>query len=354
VEPSATEAWNEFCDLLKEAGRLLERPDLGLTDFDRGEGLRYLARLVGIGLVNALENPGPLRPEFRRLPPHAGFGLDNPDNVYLSVGIDPRHDYRISGRRGTIAYLSFAAQNQNYARRDRITGGAGHIDDDELDLGPDGAFEVIASQEPRPGNWLRLAPDSRMILVRQTFMDPTTEVAADLEIECLTPPPPPPRLDPDAVREQLLGGAMYAIGASTWFADWVAPWRAAPNAMHAPDPEHHRLVGGDPNIVFRLGYWSLAPDERLVIEVVPPECDYWNFQLANIWSECLDKRYEPISVNAHSARPAPDGSVRIVVAHEDPGEPNWVSTAGHAHGIMGVRWVRATTHPMPVCRVERV
>ncbi len=353
MEPSATEVWNEFCDLCKEAGSLLERPDLGLTDLDRGEGLRYLARLLGVGLVNALENPGPLRPEFRRLPPHAGFGLDNPDNVYMSAGIDPSHDYRISGRRGTIAYLSFAAQNQNYARRERITGGAGHLNDDELHLAADGTFEVIASQEHRPGNWLRLAPDSRMILVRQTFMDPATEVAADLSIECLTSPPPPPRLDPDGVRDLLLGGAMYAIGASAWFADWVAPWRAAPNSMHAPDPEHHRLVGGDPNIVFRLGYWTLAPDERLVIEVVPPECDYWNFQLANIWSECLDKRYEPISVNAHSAHLEPDGSVRIVVAHEDPGTPNWLSTTGHSHGIMGVRWVRATSHPMPVCRVER-
>jgi hypothetical protein len=352
VEPSAIEVWKEFCGLLEQAGQILERDDLGLTDFDRGEGLRYLARLAGVGLESFLEHQGPRRPEFRRLPAHAGFGLDNPDNVYMSAGIDPTLDYRISGRRGTIAYLSFAAQNQNYAKRERITGGAGHLDDEDLDLAPDGTFELIASQEPHPGNWLQLAPDSSMVLVRQTFMDPATEVAADLRIECLAPAPPPPRLDPDAVRNLLLGGAMYAIGASTWFADWVAPWRETPNAMHAPDPEHHRLVGGDPNIVFRLGYWSLAPDERLVIQVTPPECDYWNFQLANIWTECLDKRYEPISVNKHSATYGPDGSVRIVVAHDDPGEPNWISTTGHTHGIMGLRWVRAQSFPMPDCRVE--
>ena len=193
-----------------------------------------------------------------------------------------------------------------------------------------------------------------MILVRQTFMDPATEVAADVRIECLAPPPAPPRLDPAAVRNQLLGAAMYTIGASSWFADWVAPWAEHPNAFHAPDPEHHRLVGGDPNIVFRLGAWAIGPDERLVIEVTPPECDYWNFQLANIWTECLDKRYEPISVNKHSAVLEPDGSVRIVVAHEDPGVANWVSTTGHAHGIMGVRWVRAQSHPMPETRVERL
>ena len=354
AEPTAIEVWAEFCDLLKEAGKLLERDDLQPSDFDRGEGLRYLARLAGVGLVSFLENQGPLRPEFRALPAHAGFGLDNPDNVYVSAGIDPRYDYRIHGTRGSIAYLSFAAQNQNYAERDRITGGAGHLDDEDLDLAPDGRFEVIASQEPQPGSWLALAPDTSMILVRQTFMDPATEIAADLRIECLAPPPAPPRLDPGAVRNQLLGAAMYTIGASSWFADWVAPWAEHPNAFHAPDPEHHRLVGGDPNIVFRLGAWAIGPDERLVIEVTPPECDYWNFQLANIWTECLDKRYEPISVNKHSAVLEPDGSVRIVVAHEDPGVANWVSTTGHAHGIMGVRWVRAQSHPMPETRVERL
>ena len=353
MEPSAIEVWDELCDLLKQAGSLLERDDLGLTDFDRGEGLRYLARLAGVGLESFLENQGPRRPEFRRLPPHAGFGLDNPDNVYMSAGIDPTLDYRISGNRGTISYLSFAAQNQNYAKADRITGGAGHLNDEDLQIAPDGTFELMVSQDAQPGNWLRLAPDSSMVLVRQTFMDPSTEVAADLRIECLAPTPPPPRLAPDAVRNLLLGGAMYAIGASSWFADWVAPWREAPNTMHAPDPEHHRLVGGDPNISFYLGYWALGPDERLVLEVTPPVCDYWNFQLANIWTACLDKRYEPISVNKHSATYGPDGSVRIVVAHDDPGEPNWISTAGHDHGIMGLRWVRAESLPAPTLHVDR-
>jgi hypothetical protein len=31
--------------------------------------------------------------------------------------------------------------------------------------------------------------------------------------------------------------------------------------------------------------------------------------------------------------------VRIVVAHVDPGHPNWLDTAGHARGTIGVRWV---------------
>lgn len=220
------DAWREFCELLADAGEVLQRDDLGLDTFDRAEGLRYLARLTQNGLLSFLEAPGPRHPRFLSMPSHCGFGLDNPDNVYSSAGIDPAQGYRITGTRGTIRYLSFAAQNQNYARRDRITGGAGHLDHTDLEVEADGTFELIASQDEHPGNWLRLAPDSSMILVRQTFADPS-EVAASLEIECLGVDDPPSPLTPSAVPHQLLGGAMYAIGASAWFADWVAPWRTS-------------------------------------------------------------------------------------------------------------------------------
>lgn len=189
-----------------------------------------------------------------------------------------------------------------------------------------------------------------MILVRQTFADRDGETAAALTIECVGVTDPPPVLDPAKVPDQLLGGAMYAIGASTWFADWVAPWRAEPNHLHFPDSEHHRLVGGDPNIVFQLGYWSLGSDEALVIEATPPRCEYWNFQLGNIWAECLDKR-RIISRSIATTSLEADGSFRLVVAHDDPGTANWIDTCGHRHGIMGLRWVRADAHPAATTRV---
>ena len=40
------EAWTEFCDLLKKAGDVILRDDLETSAFDRGEGLRYLGRLL--------------------------------------------------------------------------------------------------------------------------------------------------------------------------------------------------------------------------------------------------------------------------------------------------------------------
>ncbi|HQV57462.1 MAG TPA: DUF1214 domain-containing protein [Ilumatobacteraceae bacterium] len=349
--PDPAGLWTEFCQLLVKAGAVLQRDDLDLDDFDRAEGVRYLGRLAQNGLSAFMENPGPLHPAFRSLPEHCGFGLDNPDNVYSSAGIDPNRDYVIRGSRGTITYLSFAAQNMNFAKRDTITGGAGHLYHGDLRTEADGSFTVTASQQPQPGNWLQLNPDTTMILMRQTFADRRVERAAEVTIECVGVDERPAQLPPASVKHRILGAAMYTIGSAAWFADWVVPWMSNPNQMHVPTEDHHRLMGGDPNIAFQLGYWTLQPGQRLIVDAVPPRCDYWNFQLGNIWAECLDKRRQ-ISRNSASTTPNPDGSITLVISADDPGHPNWIDTCGHRHGIMGMRWVAADSHPQATLRVE--
>jgi hypothetical protein len=352
----SAEAWDEFCDLLKKAGDVIRRSELETSTFDRGEGLRYLARLAQAGLASFLENPGPEYPRFRPMATNVKMGLDNPDNFYVSSSVNGNHTYRIRGKRGTIHYLSFAAQNQNFAARDKLTGGAGHLEDTELELGPDGSFEIIASQEKQPGNWLQMNPDTKQILVRQTFLDKKKETPVELEIECLEVDGPRPPLYPARVPGQLLGGAMYAIGCAQWFYDWVLQFRdkAPVNSFHLPELENHRLVGGDPNIRIWLGFWQLGPEEALVIETTPPKCDYWNFQLGNVWAESLDYDTRKVHVNSGSVALNDDGSFQLVVAAEDPGHPNWLDTAGHDHGTMCVRWVRAESHPEPRCRVVKL
>ncbi|MGH7337080.1 MAG: hypothetical protein ACREI7_05855, partial [Myxococcota bacterium] len=155
-------AWTEFCELLRKAGDVIQREDLGTTPFDRAEGLRYLSRLLAAGFSSFVEATGPAHPVFRPLPDLVKMGLDNPDNYYVSASIDPRRDYRIRGRRGTIHYLSFAAQNQNFAARDRITGGVGHLNDGELAFADDGSFEIVASQrEPAGASFAQRAEGER-------------------------------------------------------------------------------------------------------------------------------------------------------------------------------------------------
>ncbi len=194
------------------------------------------------------------------------------------------------------------------------------------------------------------------ILLRQTFLDRLSEKPVEVSIECLDAHEPAAPLDPARVPGMLMGGAMYAIGCAQWFADWVVEFKdkAPVNAFHLPGEEQHRLVGGDPNIRLWLGQWELAQDEALVIEAKPPRCDYWNFQLGNIWAESLDFRNRTVHTNSHTTKYADDGSFTLVVAHEDPGLPNWMDTSGHRHGTMGLRWVRADALPEPKCRVVKL
>lgn len=344
----SVEAWKAFCTLLADAAAVLERDDLGLDDFDCGEGLRYLARLTENAVGAMLGTSTPKHPAFRLL--SNGFGMDNPDNHYLGAPIDAERDYIVRGRRGNLSYMSFAAQNQNYAAKDKITGGAGHLQGDELETDADGRFEIIASQTERSGNWLRLAADSSLLLARQTRANAQVEQFQEVQIECVGVDDPPPPLVATSVPDQLLMTALYTIGASSWFADWVSPWRENPNAFRLGDPEQQRLLGGDPNILSQSGYFSFEPDEALLVEVTPPACAYWNFQVANMWAECLDTRRR-VWINNHSAAFEADGSVRMVVAHRDPGHPNWIDTAGHQHGTMHMRFVNADAHPLASTRV---
>ena len=107
------------------------------------------------------------------------------------------------------------------------------------------------------------------------------------------------------------------------------------------DPAVAAAAHGDPNIAYYHGYWELAPDEALVIEATPPRCDYWNFQVNNWWMESLDYRHHRIALNHHEAQLEADGSVRLVLAHEDPGVANWLETTGIRSFNIAIRAVKA-------------
>ena len=58
------------------------------------------------------------------------------------------------------------------------------------------------------------------------------------------------------------------------------------------------------------------------------------------------------SLNGHQACIDSDGKFRAVIAHRDPGVPNWLDTAGFNRGTAIGRWYGCSSHPMPT--LERV
>jgi len=343
------EAWRDFCRALERAGDVVLRPGSPLDPFDRAEGFRYLSRLTRVALESYLEFADPLFPVLRR-PAHetVKIGADNPDNYYQSAAIRGDCEYRLSGTRGTVHYLGFGTYAGGYGSSGR-RGQTGYVDARELAVGPDGRFEVLlACRRPPAGtNWLAMEPDTSSLIVRQTFQDRERECIADLRLERIGATGAPEPLATALLDRGLQAAAAYVQGTASLFADWAEGFAKRRNELPRFDPVVAAAAHGDPNIVYYHGYWELEPGQALLIEVTPPRCEYWNFQLGNHWMESLDYRYHRIALNHHGAIVAPDGSVRLVIAAEDPGVANWLDTAGHRRGTMCLRWVGAETHPDP-------
>jgi hypothetical protein len=341
-------SWEEFCDNLKTAGAVLKYPGTPRDAFNQAEGIRYLSRLTRGGLEAFLEYNDPSFPVFRRTANETmKLGADNPDNYYFNAQISGDFEYRITGKRNTVYYFGFFTQNGNYG----TTGGmspCGVLEHQDIDCNPDGSFEIILSREPRGRNWLKTEAATSMVMARQTFLDRFAETPAEIRIENLNGQKAPVNITPSLVDEGLKTASMFVAGASLLFARWVKSFQEHANQLPLFDPQTSNAAGGDAGITYYHSYWKLSENEALLIEVKPPGCDSWNFQLNNYWMESLDYRYFTVCINKASAYYEPDGSVRILVSHADPGHPNWINTCGHHEGTMLWRWYRINTGENPV------
>ena len=345
--------WADFCDALKSAGDQVLRDTTPADPFNRAEGYRYLTRLLRLSLEKNIEFGDPRFPAFYSLShATAKIGNDNPDNVYQNCAVSGRYNYRIRGQRGSVPYLSIETKAGSYGSTGTMAP-TGHIELEDLDILDDGSFEIIVSVTPQSGNWLAMTPESDNMLVRQTFENRSVETAATLTIECLNADGEA-QLDPAEFAAQLDGVTGFITGTASLFIDWMAIFSEHVNQLPANDQQMCLSAGGDPSVHYHNSYWKLGPDEALIIEVDDlPVCRSWNFQLSNYWLESLDYRHHQIHVNKHTATYGANGSLQIVVAHQNPGAnyPNWLSTAGHDQGSMLFRYIEAQSFPQINTRV---
>jgi hypothetical protein len=345
------QTWEEFCDTLKAAGANIIGHSNVVDMRTQAEGYRYLSRLVRAGLEAFVEYADPRAPVLRRMVHETvKMGADNPDNHYLNAVISGEYEYRVVGTRGTVNFLTLSTQKGGYGQGGDMPP-TGFLDSKDLIVAPDGTLEIAVSCEKQEGNWLPMAKDSGLLIVRQTFLDRDKETPAQLSIHRVGGDGLPEPLDAEVIDRNLMNAANLVAGASFLFSGWVKAFQRHTNRLPRFDPDKSTRAGGDPEIAYYHSYWRLNQDQAMLIEVTPPTCEHWNFQLNNHWMESLDYRYYTVHINAHTAQYEQDGSVRIVVAHQNPGLPNWLSTTGHVMGTMCFRWIRAESHPEPVVRV---
>jgi hypothetical protein len=356
--PDATErvlsgqVWSDFCDALKKAGEIVLREKSPKDLLDRAEGWRYLSRLTRAALEQSVESGDPAAPQLYRLSHETvKIGADNPDAFYQNAIIDGRYDYTLSGTRGSVAYIGIGTYSGVYGLDQKIQQ-TGFLDLHDVPGDEDGRITIHLSKEKKPGLWLPMRDDTRLLIIRQFRMDWEKDEVARLEIRCVNapgralPPNVPDLLSAEQIARGLEDAAKFVYATAEIFVGWCDDFEKNPNDVQ------QKFTGlGDPNNQFWHGYWTLEPGQALVLEAMPPVCDAWNFQLNNYWEESLDYRYFPCHINKHTAKYEKDGSLLIVIAAEDPGVGNWMNTVGHRHGTLGLRWTRAIDPQKPRLRV---
>lgn len=359
-EPSPDElvaAWEDFCESLKAAAPpLLRAPAQSPTE--RAAALRYLTRLVSQSFDRFVEHDDPAFPRFHRSQHHTSQqGGPNPDTSYLDARVSGAYDYRISGNRRDVRFVTFSLMRGLAALREGKPGFVDNIVGDDLVTDANGDFEIrIGRQRPSgwKGNFLQSTEDTEAVAVRQIFGQWHLERPMELRIERLGGEgarPAPPAFDEVADTLRRIG-RHTAFMADYWVRD-LARFEGTPNEFleyQKRDPKK-RSIAYTPGGVALVGVWKVRPDEALVIEVEPPSSPYWAYELGDYWFE-VDYWNAFCGMNNTQLTADADGIVRTVVSHDDPdGWPNWLGTSGHSIGHMVFRWLESSEEVRPRCRL---
>ncbi|MBT4522214.1 MAG: hypothetical protein HOC23_19620, partial [Halieaceae bacterium] len=167
-----------------------------------------------------------------------------------------------------------------------------------------------------------------------------------LKIERMDKPEPRP-IRADEVSAGLAKAGQVVLG----YAEMVRSWwsenlSARPNEIRFSDATY-LSVGGVQDRIHGFGTWRKAESEALVVVFTPPQCEYWSFQLCNLWQENLDN-YEDGQgyVTKFTSSVEPDGSVRVVIAERNPCiGGNWIDSFGHTLGICSLRFIKTMGAP---------
>ena len=339
----------DFEEVLATARRMVLND--ARTEQEAAEGMRWLLRVIAMS-VEVAADANPRMPHFQRMDTLVRkVGGDNPDAEYEFVAIDGQYDYKITGNVGTVRYLglTFNAGQGNTPRRQFA-----YLSDKTLNLDEAGNFTLILSQEAPdiPGQWVQTPADASGILVRQYIAQREHEELPSFHIEVLGDVLPFRPVTDQEVADAIIGTS-YAFFSLTTLHHRVLPelMEKTNFFIKATSENLGGAISGNDNL-YMIGSYQLADDEALLMRVQPPDTRYWNIALESRWHEIADYLHRPTSLTLDEVQYSEDGSVEFVVAHQDPGHPNWLDTSGHNFGFITLRWLDVIDVKVPTPELQ--
>jgi hypothetical protein len=245
----------------------------------------------------------------------------------------------VYGKLGSVAQTTFGV----YAGKDDQAR-AVKTQSEDLDVAPDGSFEIYFSREKiGDTNWFELPSGAESFCCYQTYGDWQRQSKGTIRIECLNPQPP---AEPPSLAQTIAEFDEHLAASRDLFTMWVndIPARvfsALPKNVAIPPMQPPSAMAG---AWFVPISWELEDGQALVIDYeIPADSPYVGICLTNRWSEMIDIATRQTSLNR--AQSHTDGNrVRVLVAAQDIGVENWLDARGYSSGV--VTW-RATAAEQP-------
>ena len=336
--------FNELIDVLQKASDTWVQPGPGMSDDDEAEGFRNLTHILQSALYSHQEFD-PDRPVFNRIvSPTRSFTGDNSDAIYFETPVAPGRVYTVRGNTAGAVYTSFTMES-GAAGGAWATQTSGVLNDRDIDVDADGSYEIRLGGPEAERNWLAIPDDGGRITTRHYFEFPWSASASQtlhvpLSIEVTDPPPPPPRWGDERVAEAL-DHVITHVRQKTIDQPPRPPAGSSPAPFVSVTPNEFPTPVVPGNMAFAafdaaysMAPYAIGPDEALVITGRWPECVFANVCLWNRWGQMYDYVNRQVSRNRANTTLADDGSFRMVLAHEDPGVPNWIDTEGRTSGTV--------------------
>lgn len=269
-------------------------------------------------------------------------GFPNPDFIYRHVFLDGARRYRMWGQLGSARTMNnVQVFTAFFGSKDPMIGLQNFSVFDYAK--EDGSFEFLLGPDVSEGEGIRLKPECHEMFLafREVTLDWGNETRMDIKIELLDEATNPIIFGEAEMTERLNSATRFiarrqktledtwdlAIGDGVWHQVKALPHTAENTNKHGANAIAH----------YNYLPYDLAEDEALIMEFKLPNCTYWGTQMMDMWMQSLDFSFRQSSLNKAQTVVDDDGICRMVIAHRDPGVPNWIDTVAKAPGILVYR-----------------